>query len=437
MVKAFAGTRAHAIANKTAVRTLFILRTLDLNIITHHTFHISHSFVAAGFTRPPAALFTTERQEESLEQGEVHRHEVIAAGHNLRHAQKRNQEHKSETHAIHHTAGEQQGVQDKQEDYKVRREPAQQLMREEQVGKQRAERVEQGQIGPQVVEVRTANAHLAAELADTFLRGLFRTDSARDKRAETALLQNLRGNEEVVHDALLDRKFCIKFAPNRIEGAVSADKPVEDSLELLDFGFQIPVGTFALAQHTAALVRKDKVTAGTTDFPILKWRHELAHHVGEEHRIRIAEHEDVALRNLLQAVEHGSLAGILRGLHQSDSLVGIARDNFCGAVGRTVVADQYLELFLGVVNFEDVLDFPLDNGFLVVRRNQEGYRRQFKILVDVTVTALEQFAHERERHGENPVAERKQEHEHPERYLQVEINITIHLFIHSSSLSRN
>ena len=319
----------------------------------------------------------------------------------------------------------------------MRGEPAQNLVREEKVGEQRAERVQQRQVRPQVVEIRAADTHLASELADAFLRGLFRTDGARDERAVAALLQDFRGNEEVVHDALLHRQFRIEFAPDGVKGAVAPDKPVEDSLELLDFGFQIPVGTFALTQHTAALVRKDKVTAGTTDFPILEWCHKLAHHVGEEHRVRVAEHEDVALRNLLQAVEHGCLAGILRGLHQSDSLVGIARDNFCGAVGRTVVADQYLELFLGVVNFEDVLDFPLDNGFLVIRRNQEGYRRQFKILVDVTVTALEQFAHERERHGENPVAERKQEHEHPERYLQVEINITIHLFIHSSSLSRN
>ena len=195
-MKAFAGTKAHAIANKTAVRTLFILRTLDLNIITHHTFHISHSFVAARLAGPATALFTPEREEESLEQGKVHGHEVVTAGHNFRYANKCDQEHDTKTDAVPHTTREQQGVQYEHEDYNVRREPAQQLMRKEQLGQQRAERVEQGQVGPQVVEVRTANTHLAAEFSDAFLRGLFGADGARDKRAETALLQNLRGDED-------------------------------------------------------------------------------------------------------------------------------------------------------------------------------------------------------------------------------------------------
>ena len=319
----------------------------------------------------------------------------------------------------------------------MRGEPAQNLVREEKVGKQRAERVQQRQVRPQVVEIRASDTHLAAELADAFLRGLFRTDGARDERAIAALLQDFRGNEEVVHDALLHRQFRIEFAPDGVKGAVAPDKPVEDSLELLDFGFQIPVRAFALPENAPALVRENQVPAGTPDLTVFERSHELADHIGEEHRVRIAEHENLALRDFLQAVEHRRLARVLRGLHERDSLVGIACDNLRGTVGRTVVAYQHLELFPRVVDFQNVLDLALDDAFLIVRRNQKRHGRQFEVLVDVAVTALEKFAHERKRHGENPVAERKQEHEHPERHLQIEKDFTAHRFIHSSSFTRN
>ena len=292
----------------------------------------------------------------------------------------------------------------------MRREPAQDLVREEQVGEQRAERVQQRQVRPQVVEIRAADAHFAAEFADAFLGGLFRTDGAGDERAVAALLQNFRGNEEVVHDALLHGQFRVELAPDGVKGAVTADKPVEDSLELLDFGFQVPIRTFALTEYAPALVRKDKVPAGATDFAVFERRHELADHIGEEHRVRIAEHEDFALRDFMQAIEHRRLARVLRSLHERNAPVRVLRDNFRGTVGGTVVANQHLELFLGVVNFQNVLDFALDDAFFVIRRNQKRHVRQFKVLVDVAVAALEQFAHERERHGENPVAQRQQEH---------------------------
>ena len=319
----------------------------------------------------------------------------------------------------------------------MRGEPAQNLVREKEVRKQRAERVQQRQVRPQVVEVRAPDTYLAPELAARFLRCLFRADGACDKRAEVPFLENLRGNEEVVHDALLYGQFRVEVTPDGVECAVTADKPVEDSLELLDFGFQIPVRTFALAEHAPALVRKNQVAADAPDFAVLEGGDKLAYHIREEHRVRVAEHENFAFRNLLQAVEHRRLARVLRGLHEGNSLVGVSRDNFCGAVRRTVVAYQDFEFLFRVVDFQDVLDFALDDAFLVEGRYQERNRRQFKIFNDVAAAALEQFAHERERHRENHVAERKQKKQPPEGDAQIEYYFFTHCFIHSSSFTRN
>ena len=387
-----------------------------MTILTPHSEFRSPNcplLVAAGFAGPATTAFTLECKEESLEHGKIHQQEVICTREYSRHGYNKCQRHASKTHLIEKSLRQEQSVRYIQKNNDMRREPADNLVREEQVCQKRTERVQQRKVRPQVVEIRAADTHLATELAARFLRGLLRADGACDKRAEVALLQDLRRDEEVVHDALLDRKLRVEFPADCVEGAVAADEPVEDAFELLDFGFEVPVRTFATAEHAAALVRKDQVAAGTTNLLVLERRHQLAHHVREKHRVRIAEHEDLALRDFLQAVEHRGLARVLRGLHQGDSLVGVARDNFGGAVGGSVVTDQNLELILGIVDLEDVLDFPLDDRFLVERRNQKRDIRQFEIFINLATAALEQFAHERQRHRENPVAERKQEEQHP------------------------
>ena len=318
----------------------------------------------------------------------------------------------------------------------MRREPAHNLMREEQVSQQRAERIQKRQVREQIVEVRTTNAHLAPVFTARFLRSLLRTNGAIHKRTEITLLQNLRRHKEVVHDALLDRKFRIKFTTNSIKGAVATNQAVKHTFELLDFTFQIPVRAFALAKHTSALVRKNQVTASATNFLVLERVHKLTHHIREEHRICIAEQQNIVLCNFLQAVQHGSLASIFRSLDQSNSLIGIAGDNFCRLVRRAVIANQNLKLFLGVVNFKNIVDLAFNHRFFVISRNQDRHRREFGGAVHRLLFALEDFTHKRERHRKQQIAVNNQEQKNPECNLSIKEYIFTHFEIHSFSFSR-
>ena len=112
------------------------------------------------------------------------------------------------------------------------------------------------------------------------------------------------------------------------------------------------------------------MTAGATDFLIPEGDHELAHHIREEHRICIAEEQDVVFRNLVQTVQHGGLACILRGLHQRNSLRFIAGDDFGGFVSRAVVTNQDFQLVLGVIEFQNILNLALNYRLFVVGRNK-------------------------------------------------------------------
>ena len=175
------------------------------------------------------------------------------------------------------------------------------------------------------------------------------------------------------------------------------------------------------------------MTAGASDFLVGKGRHQFADDVREEHGVGIAEHEYFALRQLFEAIQHGRLAGILRGLHERYALVRIACDNFGSLVGGTVVTDKHLEFFLGVVYFQDVLDLALDNRLFVIGRNQQGHLGQFARFRNNAVAALEELAHERQRKREKAVAEEQQKDERPERDLQIEYHLVVHRSIHSFS----
>ena len=179
------------------------------------------------------------------------------------------------------------------------------------------------------------------------------------------------------------------------------------------------------------------MAADTTDFAVAERRHELADDVREEHGVRIAKDEDFALGNFFKAVQHGSLARILRSLHQGDALVGKARYDFSGLVGRTVIADKHFELFFRVVDFQNIADFAFDNRFFVESRNQERHHGQFIALVHITVAPLEQFAHKRQRQRKQAVAQEQQKDERPERDLQIKHDLVVHRSIHSFSFSRN
>ena len=253
----------------------------------------------------------------------------------------------------------------------MRREPAQNLMREEQVCKQRMQRIQQRQIREQEVKVRTANAHLAAEFTARFLRRLLGTDSACNEGAVEAFFKHLGRHEEVIHDALLDRQFRVQFTANGVEGAVTSNQHVEHTFELLDLRFQIPIRTFTTTQRRAALVRQNQVTAGATDFLVLERNHELAHHIREEHRVCVAEQENVVFRNLVQAIQHGGLTCILRSLYQRNALVCIAGDNFGCLVGRAIVANQNFQFVLGVIESQNILNLAFNHGFFIISRNQD------------------------------------------------------------------
>ena len=319
----------------------------------------------------------------------------------------------------------------------MRREPAQNLVREEQVRKHRAQRIQQRQVREQEVEIRTADTHLAAEFTARFLGGLLGTDSARDESAVETFFEHLGRYEEVVHHALLDGEFRIKFTANGVEGTVAANQHIEHALEFLDFGFQIPVGTFATAQSGTALIRKNQVTAGATDFLVLKRNHQLAHYIREKHRVRIAEKQDVVLRNFMQAVEHGRLTRILGSLDERNPLVGVTRNNLGSLVGRAVIANQHFELFFGVVQLQDILNLAFNHGLFVKGRNQNRHRREFHVALFGRLAALENFAHERERQREKQVAMHQQQEQSPKSNLYVKKELFAHLEIHSFSFSRN
>ena len=167
--------------------------------------------VAAGFAGPATTAFAPKREEESLEHREVHEQEVICTWQKLCHCDYERKRHASKSHLIEQALRQKERIRYVQKNNDMRREPAHNLVREEQVSQQRAERIQKRQVREQIVEVRTTNAHLAPVFTARFLRSLLRTNGAIHKRAEIALLQNLRCHKEVVHDALLDRKFRIKY----------------------------------------------------------------------------------------------------------------------------------------------------------------------------------------------------------------------------------
>ena len=117
--------------------------------------------VAAGFAGPAATAFTLKREEESLEHGEVHKQEVIGTWQKLCHCNKERKRHASKSHLIEQALRQKQCVCHVQKNDDMWREPAHNLVREEQVSQQRAERIQQRQVREQIVEVCTANAHLA------------------------------------------------------------------------------------------------------------------------------------------------------------------------------------------------------------------------------------------------------------------------------------
>ena len=178
------------------------------------------------------------------------------------------------------------------------------------------------------------------------------------------------------------------------------------------------------------------MAASATNLLVLERVHKLTHYIREEHRIRIAEQQNIVLRNFLQAVQHGRLASIFRSLDQGDSLVGIAGDNFCSLVRRAIIADQNFKLFLGVVNFENVVDLAFDHRFFVIRRNQDRHGREFGSAIHHLFLALENFTHKWERHREKQIAMNNQEQKNPECNLSIKEDIFTHFEIHSFSFSR-
>ena len=126
---------------------------------------ITPSLVAAGFAGPATTAFTLKRKEESLEHGEIHEQEVISTRKNSRHGDNERKRHASKGYLVEQALRQKQGVRHIQKNNDMRREPADNLMREEQVGEQRAERVQQWQVREQVIEVCTANTHLASIFA--------------------------------------------------------------------------------------------------------------------------------------------------------------------------------------------------------------------------------------------------------------------------------
>ena len=216
------------------------------------------------------------------------------------------------------------------------------------------------------------HAHLAPVLVlDVGRRLLERDGLGLVDRAAAALHHQVR-QREVVAEARVD--LDVVLAPHRVDRAVAAGDRVQHRLGLAHAELVAPVRALAVRprrpRRAAAGRRRTRRRVGeVADEPAQRRRRPRRVRVRRTRRSRRSSRarRGPARRPCRRA-----------GSGEPDAAValGDARDDVVGRVGRRVGGDDDLDLLLGVVEREQVLEPALDHVLLVVGGDDHGDRRQ-------------------------------------------------------------
>jgi len=88
-------------------------------------------------------------------------------------------------------------------------------------------------------------------------------------------------------------------------------------------------------------------------------------------RIRIGEQQYIAARRRNRIGEYGGFAAVRREVQQSDAARLAGFDDFTGPIGAAVGRDDDFEPIGRIVECEQVLEARANDGFFVVRRDDD------------------------------------------------------------------